>query len=687
MNQIIASANVAIELGSGFFTINWPQAEISLGPVVAAAVVNGHEVSLTDTPGKWSIDSFENGDQIASWQVADSGVQVKIKIRHGESAVEITTSYRRANNASSTKSRLEAICVLRANTELRVARRLVEGYDSWAYAGVRTHAAGDSCWNSALVAEDGRTLAFQALSAQRFCTRIAWAPQNEGGEDSSGQVFITAGSTPRLIAVDGTWGYRVGESGPLNLQLGDNETVFAETLAIDAGLDAVALVETLAAKAGKDRSARLWTGRPIQGWESWYHYGFTVTATDVVDNSAELLARYRKRKDIDVVQIDDGWQSAYGAWWPNEKFPTDLGELTQAIKTQGGRPGIWIAPFRVEPNSLGVATDNPDWCLQTNEGVPWREERHQTWCLDATHPSALRWLYDLGEKIKTWGFVMAKIDFTYLAALDNSYPEPIVRYEPHATGLEAFRLGWQALVAGLGDDVYTLACGTPTLPVVGLAHANRVGHDLAMPRVFQKIGHPVDQGWTGAVGVRAQARNAAARWAQHSRWYEADPEVVMTWSDPTNLAAYDTETARIMATMAALVGGPFLLADDLCALTQTERAVIENDRFLDLLVRSSPSEMKTGAPYRPIDIFARADKPEVSEHVYSQGDGLAETWTTTRDNRLVVAWFNWGDSLRLVKPAPDFVGAQEVWTGEEIGADLSVPPGAVRIAQSASNRS
>ena len=48
----------------------------------------------------------------------------------------------------------------------------------------------------------------------------------------------------------------MGESGPLNLQLGDNETVFAETLAIDAGLDAVALVETLAAKAGKDRSAR-----------------------------------------------------------------------------------------------------------------------------------------------------------------------------------------------------------------------------------------------------------------------------------------------------------------------------------------------------------------------------------------------------------------------------------------------
>lgn len=215
MKKIISSASVEIELKAGFFTINWPQIDLSLGPAVAAAVVDGHEVSSTDTPGEWSIEDFENGDQIASWQIAGSGVQVKIKIGQFDSMVEVTTSYRRANNASPTKSRLEEICVLRANTNLRVARRLVEGYDSWAYSGVRTHAAGDSCWNSALVAEDGRALAFQDLSAQRFCSRIAWSPPNEGDEASKGQVFITAGSTPRLIAVDGTWGYQMGESGPL----------------------------------------------------------------------------------------------------------------------------------------------------------------------------------------------------------------------------------------------------------------------------------------------------------------------------------------------------------------------------------------------------------------------------------------------------------------------------------------
>src|SRR5690606_9791319 len=111
------------------------------------------------------------------------------------------------------------------------------------------------------------------------------------------------------------------------------------------------------------------------------------------------------------------------------------------------------------------------------------------------------------------------------------------------------------------------------------------------------IGHPLEEGWTGFAGVRAQARNVAARFAQASRWYEADPEVVMAWgSDGSDPAGYSIEEARTMATMVAITGGPFLLADDLAGLDAAERAVIEHPALLALLGRE---------PFRPLDLFER----------------------------------------------------------------------------------
>ncbi len=317
------------------------------------------------------------------------------------------------------------------------------------------------------------------------------------------------------------------------------------------------------------------------------------------------------------MQIDDGWQKTYGAWWPNDRFPADLGELVRELRGLGCRAGLWLAPFRVEPVGPGIAVDHPDWCLRDADGAPLREDRHGTWALDASHPDACAWMRDLGAQVRAWGFEMVKVDFCYLGALEA------VRHDPRVTGVEALRRGFEAFVDGLGPDVYVLGCGMPTLPAVGICHANRVGHDLAMPRVHQELGHPVDDGWTGFTGVRAEARNVAARWAQAGRWYEADPEVVMAWGgDGTNTAGYPTETARALATMVALTGGPFLLADDLTALTPAERAVIEHPALLELVERA-------GAPgaggavgartFRPVDLFERADPPEIPEHVYTQG--------------------------------------------------------------------
>ena len=491
------------------------------------------------------------------------------------------------------------------------------------------------------------------------------------------------GAPPGQDHAPGTWGYLTPTPPGLGLPLDAGETFTGEPIAVSAGGEAFEVVEDLTALAAATSSARRWTGRPMHGWESWYHYGLFVSADDILTNARLLRERYREHPDFDLLQVDDGWQITYGAWTPNDRFPADLGVLAEQLRGLGCRPGLWIAPFRIQPGAPGVAEDHPEWCVRpldadpgaTSDAEPWLEPAHGKWALDASHPDACAWIRDLGAQVRTWGFGMVKVDFCYLGAVAGK------RHDPKVTGIEALQRGLGALVDGLGDDIYVLGCGMPMLPAVGHCHGNRVGHDLAMPRVLQEVGHPVDPGteggWTGARGVRVQARNVAARWAQHGRWYDADPEVVMAWgSDAQDPAGYPTEVARVMATLALVTGGPFLLADDLTSVTARERAVLEHP---GLLAAVDARRAGSHTSFRPVDLFRHADAPDVIEHAYSVGDGIPRHWIAQRGDGYVHAFFNWSDTPTRFDVPADLVGARELWTDEEVRAVIEIPTEAVRV--------
>lgn len=666
MTRTVRGEDVEIELGDGTITLHWASVGVTLGPCAAASIAGAGAIEAEHTsagaPGAWRVEAADAYGRSGVWArwVAPGGVSFAAHVPL-EGAVVVVE----ARSVPGSPGSFAGITPLSGPTNLLVARRLVDGYDSWAYSGVRGSEPGTSFWNTVLVSDDGRALAIQALGASRLCTSITWdAPR----------LRVDAGATPPLNKVDGTWGYLVGRPRPLDLSVPTGETVASEPIAIAAGTDALLLTERLAGLAGITMGARTWSGSPVRGWESWYHYGLLVSADDVLANARILRERYRAQPGFDLVQIDDGWQVTYGAWWPNDRFPSDLGALVAELRAMGCRPGLWIAPFRVQPGAPGIATDHPEWCLRGPDGAPWREERHGTWALDASHPDACAWLRELGTQIRSWGFEMVKVDFCYLGAVEAG------RHNSRVTGIEALRQGMTALADGLGDDVYLLGCGMPALPAVGLCHGNRVGHDVAMPRVFQDLGHPTDVDWTGMRGVRVQARNVAARWAQHGRWYEADPEVVMAWgSTGEDPAGYPTEGARIMATLALVTGGPFLLADDLEALAIDERAVLEHARLLALLDNADAGT----ATFRPLDLFSASDPPEVAEHAFSIGPGIPSRWVTQRRGRHLLACFNWGEEPATHPIPPGLVDATEMWTGVRVdGLTMVVPPHAVRVVVS-----
>lgn len=647
----VRNHDVEVDLDGPDFTLRWADAGTVLGPCRATALVDGAE-HVIGARGTWELVPGDGYGRAGTWARCASGDgAVTLHVPDDGPVVVIDVVVAMAADA-----RIDRLTPLVGATDLEYERRLVDGYDSWAYSGIRGPEPGASFWNTVYVGSDDRCLALQALDARLMCTRIA---------NDRDTVRVDCAGAPLLTKAAGTWGYLVGEQPSLRLPVESGSSLRSEPVAVGAARAPVALVEDLASLAAHHMGARRWDGPPPNGWESWYHHGLFVSADDVLTNARVLRQRYADRPDLDLVQIDDGWQRTYGAWWPNERFPDDLGELVHTLGSLGCRAGLWLAPFRVQPEAPGLATDHPDWCLRGPGGAPLLEPRSGSWALDASHPDAVEWLQELGAQVRAWGFEMVKVDFCYLAALDGD------RYDDGVTGTEALVRGFRALVDGLGEGIYVLGCGMPMLPAVGLCHGNRVGHDLAMPRVHQELGHPLDRGWTGFAGVRAQARNVAARWAQAGRWYDADPEVVMAWgSDGTDPAGYSVEEARTIATMVAIAGGPFLLADELASLGATERAVVEHPALLDIVGRS---------PFRPIDALTTIDPDDVPEHAFSQGPGIPRIWQAERDGTTVRAAFNWSEEPVDVAVPVELVGVTELWTGAPTGSQLRVPPHAVRV--------
>jgi alpha-galactosidase len=627
VSRTLRSSAVAVELGDGTWSAHWQAVGARCGPFVARAHVDGRSVG-SDGGGAWRVEAgegFGRPGTWARWMPERDGPTLTLHVPTAGGTVVVEAGYRAVADR-----RLDQLIPLAGMVDLGGpvggSARLVDGYDSWSYAGVRAaDEAGVSWWNTAFVRPEGVTLAMQALEAARFATSIASQPNGDRL-----QVEAACGATPLFRPVEGSWGYEVVRPPGLGLRVPEGVEERSPPVAVAAGPDPFAAVEELAGMAGWFSGARHWNGPPVTGWESWYHYGLLIDRAQFLSNARLLRERFPARRGFDLAQLDDGWQVTYGAWWPNDRFPSDLSELTDEVRALGCRPGLWLAPFMVQPGAPGVASDHPDWMVRDGHGQPVAD-RHGRWSLDASDPKVCSWLRDLGTQVRAWRFDMVKLDFLYLGAVEGA------RHDVRATGLEALRRGLDALLEGLGDDVYVLACGAPLLPVVGVCHGNRVGHDLAVPMALREFGQPLRTGWTGFHGVRPQARNIAARWALHRRWFDCDPDVVMAWGSslPRSEGGYSLDEARTLAAMAALCGGPFLLADDLAALTPDERAAVEDPAIVDLA---------WGDGFRPLDLFEHPDAP-AAEHFFEQPTDLASAWTAERDDHRVVARFNWTDDV------------------------------------------
>jgi alpha-galactosidase len=246
---------------------------------------------------------------------------------------------------------------------------------------------------------------------------------------------------------------------------------------------------------------------PPTVWCSWYVYASAVTQADLEEN---LAAIERHDLPIDVVQIDDGWQTEVGDWLiPCPQFGS-LDALVAPVRDSGWRVGLWCAPFVVGADSR-VAQEHPDWLVDgADAGHNWGQ---QLFALDVTHPGAASYLDEVFTRLQAAGVDYLKLDFLYAGALPG-------RRHTDMSALEAYRLGLRLIADAAGPDTFLLGSGAPILPSVGLVDAMRVAPDIDS-RV-----EPV-RGDMSRPSLRAASLSTRARAWQHGRFWINDPDCLL----------------------------------------------------------------------------------------------------------------------------------------------------------------
>lgn len=362
------------------------------------------------------------------------------------------------------------------------------------------------------------------------------------------------------------------------------------SVSITSGASAGELLEEWAGRLGTECAARTSASYQV-GWCSWYHYFHGVTEEAFRANLA-LAGDW----PFDVFQLDDGYQAAVGDWTAtNDRFPSGLESLAARVSAAGLRPGIWLAPFFVTPDSAAYAA-HPDWAPRMR-GVDAPLPGHfnpgwggLTYVLDTTRDEVLEHVAGVARDLVGAGFTYLKLDFTYGPAVPGEYADPT------RTPAERVRAGYEAVRLGAGDDAFLLGCGAPLGPTVGLVDGMRIGADVAPAWGAELYAPGYDE---EGPATRNAWCNTLTRSFMHRKLWLNDPDCLMLRDAETSMSP---EAVRAWALAVGVSGGMALVSDDLALLSASARTLLDE---VVALGRESDAAAVSGHPARCEDLLDR----------------------------------------------------------------------------------
>ncbi|KAI8086388.1 glycoside hydrolase superfamily [Halteromyces radiatus] len=297
----------------------------------------------------------------------------------------------------------------------------------------------------------------------------------------------------------------------------------------------------------------------ISGWTSWYNFYEAVTEKDVLD-SIDGFVEYGY--PVDLIQVDDGYETAIGDWLDVDavKFPNGMKFIADEIKHRTDNkaiPGIWLAPFAVGLKS-SIIKNHPDWLVYQSDGTPllagpnWGGFR----ALDIYHPEVRDYLQRVFDTvIEDWGYKFLKLDFIFAAAM--------VPRQGKSRG----EIMWDAvtLITELTKKRALLLGSGLSLPSVwGRMDYNRVSSDASpwWDHSLLRIAN---------VRERVATYNALVstlnRWPMNNVMFGNDPDVYFIRSNNNKLT---TDERYTLVMINNLLGQMALMSDNVARYTKEE---------------------------------------------------------------------------------------------------------------------
>ena len=366
---------------------------------------------------------------------------------------------------------------------------------------------------------------------------------------------------------------------------------------------------------------------------TWYHG--RASNEESFQANTEFVAKNLKPFGLNVMQIDDGWQTPQRAEdvmyqgkevYPGpikafvdifKRYPSGMAHTAEMVKSHGLIPGIWFIPFSGDAwnteffdRELFVKNADGDPYLARWAGSPF----------DLSKPIARDFLKERFQRIHGWGYRYIKVDGLHVGSagphlyVNTGYKEngfTDAHFEdPSFTNIMNFRVGLKML-RQYSPDTYILGCNLSQSmyamgPAFGMVDGMRIGPDNGVAKRGVELRGASTGNWHGT-----------NLYFLHDRVWHNDPDpiyVVPYIEGSGRFPGIKDHVAHWMATWLGVSGAMIT--------TSVQYADLPPER-LDLLKRFMPSHSEVA---RPVDYFEN-DKNKI--------------WITGNDRMNVLALFNW----------------------------------------------
>lgn len=306
------------------------------------------------------------------------------------------------------------------------------------------------------------------------------------------------------------------------------------------------------------------TDEKLKGYTTWYNYYENINE-DIIKRDLEALTN--ATKEINVFQIDDGYQSKVGEWLSlkEERFPNGMKIIADSIHDKGLKAGIWIAPFAVQKDSK-ILKNHPDWIVRQN-GKPFMVGANWGgfYPLDIYNEEARAYIKNFFNVIlNQWGFDLVKLDFLYAASVIPNHNKSRGQIMYEAIDLLRECVG----------DKQILGCGVQMMPCFGVVDYMRIGADMGLswkPDWKRKFMHRED------VSTKNAIKNSLYRRHLNQRAFLSDTDVFLLRD--YNIS-FTFEQRKLLARIIKLLGSVLFTSDDVSKYNK-EQLKAMNETFED----------------------------------------------------------------------------------------------------------